>query len=458
MNPFPIGRPLRWAITSVSLAVFLVGGVAAQSLPVLMEAARGHDAAYLAARAQFDSARFRVEQSRALKRPTVTADATVGRTENATPFSPSVTGSSTDATTTNVNASQPLFNRASDLAITQAEKSLEVARTDLESAEQDLIIRVAQAYFDVLASRDALATVEASRAAITEQRASARRNFEVGTATITDAREAQARFDLVTAQEIAATNDLRNRQLLLEQVVGRLQVQPAPLKLPLVLPALVPESAQAWVERALERHPAVRKAQLALEIAQLEVNRARAGHLPTLSLTGRYTQQRVDGTATVRNAATNSSFQVGQVGTSTNSVVGLTLNVPLYAGHAVDNRVSETLKLEERARHDREAARRSVELATRQAFTGVQSLAAQVKALEAAEASSQLALESTQLGYKVGVRVNLDVLNAQSLLFQTRRELAKARYDSILGSLRVRQASGTLSNGDVLALSPLLGN
>jgi len=241
-------------------------------------------------------------------------------------------------------------------------------------------------------------------------------------------------------------------------VVGRLQVQPAPLKLPLVLPALVPESAQAWVERALERHPAVRKAQLALEIAQLEVNRARAGHLPTLSLTGRYTQQRVDGTATVRNAATNSSFQVGQVGTSTNSVVGLTLNVPLYAGHAVDNRVSETLKLEERARHDREAARRSVELATRQAFTGVQSLAAQVKALEAAEASSQLALESTQLGYKVGVRVNLDVLNAQSLLFQTRRELAKARYDSILGSLRVRQASGTLSNGDVLALSPLLGN
>ena len=162
MNPFPIGRPLRWAITSVSLAVFLVGGVAAQSLPVLMEAARGHDAAYLAARAQFDSARFRVEQSRALKRPTVTADATVGRTENATPFSPSVTGSSTDATTTNVNASQPLFNRASDLAITQAEKSLEVARTDLESAEQDLIIRVAQAYFDLLASTVARASRDAS--------------------------------------------------------------------------------------------------------------------------------------------------------------------------------------------------------------------------------------------------------------------------------------------------------
>jgi outer membrane protein len=428
----------------------------AQSLPVLLEAARGHDAAFLAARAQFASAQFRMEQSRALRRPGVTADTTVGRNENSTPFSPSVTGSTSDTTTTNLSASQPLFNRANDMAVAQAEKALDVARADLEAAEQDLIIRVSQAYFDVLASSDALATVQASKAAITVQLASARRNFEVGTATITDAREAQARFDLVTAQELAASNDLRNRQLVLEQAVGRLQVQPAPLRLPLVLPATVPETADAWVSLAVSRHPLARKARLGLEIAQLEVSRARAGHLPTVALTGRYTQQRVDGSATVRNAATNTTFQVGQLGTSTTSVVGVTLSVPLYAGHATDNRVSETLKLEEKARHDLDSARRGVELATRQSFMGLQSLAAQVKALEAAESSSQLALESTQLGYKVGVRVNLDVLNAQSLLFQTRRDLAKARYDSILGSLRLRQAAGTLGTGDVQALAPLL--
>jgi outer membrane protein len=428
----------------------------AQSLPVLLEAARGHDAAFLAARAQFASAQFRMEQSRALRRPGVTADTTVGRNENSTPFSPSVTGSTSDTTTTNLSASQPLFNRANDMAVAQAEKALDVARADLEAAEQDLIIRVSQAYFDVLASSDALATVQASKAAITVQLASARRNFEVGTATITDAREAQARFDLVTAQELAASNDLRNRQLVLEQAVGRLQVQPAPLRLPLVLPATEPETADAWVSLAVSRHPLARKARLGLEIAQLEVSRARAGHLPTVALTGRYTQQRVDGSATVRNAATNTTFQVGQLGTSTTSVVGVTLSVPLYAGHATDNRVSETLKLEEKARHDLDSARRGVELATRQSFMGLQSLAAQVKALEAAESSSQLALESTQLGYKVGVRVNLDVLNAQSLLFQTRRDLAKARYDSILGSLRLRQAAGTLGTGDVQALAPLL--
>ena len=456
-HPSLLRRLFSWCAFGLSMAA-AAPYAQAQNLPVLLESARGHDAAFLAARAQFDSAQFRMEQARALRRPGVTADTTVGRTENTTPYSPSVTGSKSDTTTTNLSATQPLFNRANDMAVAQAEKALEVARADLETAEQDLIIRVSQAYFDVLASRDALATVEASKAAITEQLASAKRNFEVGTATITDAREAQARYALVIAQELAANNDLRNRQLVLEQVVGRLQVRPAPLRLPLVLPPVVPQNADAWVEQALGRHPLARKARLGLEIAQLEVSRARAGHLPTVALTGRYTQQRVDGSATLRNATTGTSVQIGQLGTSTTSVVGVTLSVPLYAGHATDNRVSETLKLEEKARHDLDSARRGVELATRQSFMGLQSLAAQVKALEAAEASSQLALESTQLGYRVGVRVNLDVLNAQSLLFQTRRDLAKARYDSILGSLRLRQAAGTLAAADVQALTPLLGS
>jgi len=456
MNQFSV---LRHLLTLCLLCLAVASPLSsAQGLPVLLESARGHDAAFMAARAQFESARFRMEQAKALRRPGLTADTTVGHSENRTPFSPSVTGSQSDTTTTNLNATQPLFNRANDMAIAQAEKALEVARTDLEVAEQDLIIRVSQAYFDVLASRDALATVQASKAAITEQLASARRNFEVGTATITDAREAQARSDLVIAQELAASNEVRNRQSVLEQVVGRLQVQPVPLRLPLVLPPVVPQNADTWVEQALARHPVARKARLGLEIAQLEVSRARAGHLPTVALTGRYTQQRVDGSATVRNAATGSSVQLGQLGTSTNSAIGITLTVPLYAGNATDNRVSETLKLEEKARHDLDNARRGVELATRQSFMGLQSLAAQVKALEAAEASSQLALESTQLGYRVGVRVNLDVLNAQSLLFQTRRDLAKARYDSILGTLRLRQAAGALGAADVQALAPLLGS
>lgn len=447
--------PAAWAAWPLAWCLWGSMAAQAQSLPVLLEAARGHDAQFLSARSQFESARFRAEQSQALRRPTVTADSTLSRTDNSTPFSPSVTGSKVDSTTTNLSASQPLFNRANEMAIEQAGKALEIARADFDTAEQDLIIRVSQAYFDTLASRDALATVQASKAAITEQLASARRAFEVGTATITDAREAQARFDLVTAQELAATNEVQTRQLILEQLVGRSGVKAESLKLPLVLPALLPDTAEAWVQRAMEAHPLARKAGLGLEIASMEVKRARAGHLPTVSLTGRYTNQSVDGSVTLRSAVAGSN-SLPQQGRSTNTVVGVTLSVPLYAGHSVDNRVAETLKLEDKARNDLDAARRSVELATRQTFMGLRSLAAQVKALEAAESSSQLALESTQLGYRVGVRVNLDVLNAQSLLFQTRRDLAKARYDSILGGLRLRQAAGTLSNGDVQALSPLL--
>jgi outer membrane protein len=143
-------------------------------------------------------------------------------------------------------------------------------------------------------------------------------------------------------------------------------------------------------------------------------------------------------------------------GITKSATVGVQLNWPLYTGGATQNRIKETLALEDKARNDAEAARRAVTQATRQAFFGVQSGLAQVKALEAAESSSQLALDATQLGYKVGVRVNLDVLNAQTQLFQTRRDLAKARYDVVLGGLKLRQASGQLKPADMAAINALL--
>jgi outer membrane protein len=143
-------------------------------------------------------------------------------------------------------------------------------------------------------------------------------------------------------------------------------------------------------------------------------------------------------------------------GNTRSASVGVQLNWPLYTGESVENRIRETVLLEEKSRQDVEAARRAVAQATRQAFFGVQSGQAQVKALEAAESSTKLALEATQLGYRVGVRVNLDVLNAQTQLFQTQRDLAKARYDVIVGSLRLRQASGQLRPQDLQAINALL--
>jgi outer membrane protein len=446
--PSPSSRPGRsglgrFSLRACALAVGLgaSGWAPAQSLQALYEAARGYDAAYLSARALADSARYKAAQADALLRPNLSLTGSTTRTEVELPSGVNRDSTSSGAT---LQGRQPLFNKTSKVTIDQAQRSLEVATWDLETAEQDLIVRVAQAYFDVLAAQDALQTTITSKAAISEQLASAKRNFEVGTATITDTREAQARFDLATAQEIAADNDLRVKRIALDQLVGRSGVAPNPLATPVALPSTIPPAVDAWVAQA-EQHPAVQRAQLALDIAKLETDKARAGHLPTLDAVASYGSNKLKGTSTT-----------SVPGTTQTASLGLQLNVPLFSGFSVQNRIKETLVLEEKSLSDLQGARRTVAQATRTAFFGVESGRAQVAALEAAESSSQLALEATQLGYKVGVRVNLDVLNAQTQLFTTRRDLAKARYDVVLNSLKLRQAAGQLKPEDVAATSRLL--
>jgi outer membrane protein len=228
--------------------------------------------------------------------------------------------------------------------------------------------------------------------------------------------------------------------------VGKGSVAPKPLATPVALPELSPADPQAWVTQAETSHPAVLQATKGFEIAQLETRKAEAGHLPTLDLVGQYQLAR---------APSTSNPALGYVRSNTASV-GVQFNMPLYTGGAVQNRVKETLALEEKARTDLEAAQRGVSLATRAAYFGVLSGQGQVKALEAAEASSQSALDANKLGYQVGVRINIDVLNAQSQLFQTKRDLAVARYNVLLGGLRLKQASGQLAAQDLQPINALL--
>ena len=436
LTRFPSRKLIATAIT-----LLCAGTSQAQSVQELYDAARAYDATILAARAQAQSAAFRAAQTEALKRPSarLEASASTGALDL-----PRIGSGDSHSLGTVARGSYPLINRASDVSIAQARKSLETARADLESAEQDLIVRVAQGYFDVLAAQDTLTTTQASKKAITEQLASAKRNFEVGTATITDTREAQARFDLATAQEIAAENDLRTKRIALDQLVGRPGVAPKPLAVPVVLPQVVPANADEWVTAADGTHPSVMRARVGLELATLETSKARAADMPTL-----------DAVASAGLTRTSGNL-ASTPGVSKSATVGLQLVWPLYTGGATQNRISETLALEDKSRNDLEAARRGVAQATRVAYFGVQSLRAQVAALEAAEASSKLALEATQLGYRVGVRVNLDVLNSQTQLFTTQRDLAKARYDVMLGGLKLRQASGQLSPSDIDAVNRLL--
>ena len=427
------------ALSAIALAIPALGF--AQSLQELYGAARGYDATYLAARALTESAEFRAAQAEALNLPS--ANVTAGATAEIIDVPTIGTG---DSNTVNaaLNGRYALFNRANGSTIAQARKGYEVALADLELAEHDLIVRVAQAYFEVLFAQDSLSAANADKTAIAEQLASAKRNFEVGTATITDTREAQARFDLRSAQVIAAENELRNRRLALDQLVGRSGVTPKGLALPVPLPETVRADADQWVIEADAQHPYVRKARLGLDVATLETDKARAAELPTVDLV-----------ASVGGSQGNGSA-VAIGGLTSRSAIGVQLNWPIYTGGATQNRIKETLSLEEKSRNDLESARRGVALNTRVAYNGVQSLLAQVTALEAAESSTKLALEATQLGYKVGVRVNLDVLNAQTTLFATQRDLAKARYDVLVGFLRLRQASGQLSAADVQRVNQLL--
>jgi outer membrane protein len=433
-------RPLPLALT---LTAAFVLPAQAQSLVELYDAARGFDASYQSARSLYEANLFKAEQAKAGLLPSANLAMGVNRSNIDSDNETFERSYGTQSAT--LSASQPLYRPANTAAAEQGKKSVGVAQAQLLAADQDLIVRVSQAYFDVLAADDNLNFVKAQKSAVSEQLASAKRNFEVGTATITDTREAQARFDLVLAQEIASENDLRVKKLALDQLTGKAGAEPKPLAVPVVIAPVTPANVSAWVTQSEAMSPAVRQAQLGLEVAQLETQKAQAGNKPTLDLTGSYNITQNNGSS---NTSLDYRTNVGQI--------GLNFNLPLFAGYAIQNRIKETLSLEDKARSDLDAAMRGVAQATRTAYFGVESGLGQVKALEAAEASSQSALDATKLGYQVGVRINIDVLNAQTALFDTKAKLAKARYDVLLGGLKLRQASGTLKADDLNAVNALL--
>ena len=442
----PASTLRRAAVAGVVLGLFALGSAQAQNLPELFAAARAHDATFLAAQAQFEADRARAAQALAGVRPSValSGGAHWSHSDSSLPGP----ARSSNRQNLSLGANQPLFRPANQLALQQAELSLQAAQARLQSTEQELIVRTAQATFEVLAAQDSLRFIEAQQTAVAEQLAAARRLFEVGSATITDTREAQARFDLVRAQHIAATNALQVRQLELEQLVGRAGVRPWHLPEGVPLPVPDPSATMpSWVERAQTAHPMLRQAEAGLQIAALEVQRAQAARGPTVDATAQL--QLARGPVQGLPAASGNASQ-------RDASIGIQFNLPLYTGGALQNRIAEAVALQTRARADLDAAQRSVSQATRSAYLGVVSGTGQVQALQAAQASSQSALDANRLGFEVGVRINIDVLNAQSQLFDTKARLARARYELLLGSLRLRLASGVLTADDLQPIAALL--
>jgi outer membrane protein len=438
----------------IASAFFSINAQAADLIQVYQQAL-ANDAVYASARASLAAGKERVPQGRAGLLPTIGFDGSVIRNdgenspwnEGAATSTGGVVGSSGATLTTKTNTLtlvQPLFRWANWQTYEQSKLLQAISEAQFAQAQQDLITRVAQAYFDVLSAQDTLELNRAQKTATTEQLASAKRNFEVGTQTITDTHEAQAQYDLVVAQEFAAINDLENKRSALQSIIGAAPATLAPLKPGVTLATPSPAVIEPWVSSAESQNYGVVSAQLSYESSKRDIQRNRAGHMPTLDLIA-------------KGSRSNTSGQISGVsGTNTTKAIGFQYAIPLFNGFAVTSRVRESIALEDKARNDLEATRRTAAQNARLAFLGVNSGLAQVRALQAAEVSSTSALESNKLGYQVGVRINIDVLNAQRQLYQTRTSLARARYDTIMSGLRLKSAAGSLREADLVPVNNLL--
>ena len=435
-------------IATLIAGAFLSANAQAVDLLQVYKDALANDAQFASARATLAAGEEKSTQGRAGLLPSVALTGSYARTgldvyEQDPPNRDFSMNYNTSGYT--LSLSQPLFRWANWETYQQSKLSVALSEAQFAQARQDLIVRVAQAYFDVLGAQDTLDSVQANKVAITEQLASAKRNFEVGTATITDTHEAQARYDLAVAQEFASQSDLEIKRSALQQIIGKATSDLAPLRTGVKLTSPEPAQIDKWVASAEAQNYGVIGQQFALEIAQREIKRNRAGHMPTLDLV----------------ASRNHSNQGGALLTSPANVsnansIGVQWVIPIFSGFAIDSKVRESIALEDKARHDLETARRTAAQAARQSYLGVNSGLAQVTALEAAEVSSQSALDSNKLGYQVGVRINIDVLNAQQQVYSTLQSLAKARYDTLVNGLRLKSAAGTLKEDDLAQINALL--
>lgn len=440
-----LARPHVLAVVLAGLlGALLAPGVQAQWLVDLHRRALAIDPAVQAAEAQWRAADERVLQARAGFGPTASASYSQSHTryreepDNALrPFSTTQHG---------LQITQPLIRTALVPTLEGAQAQRSQARHALDQARTDAGLRLVEAVFDLLKARDALAQADAQRLAADEQLASARRSFQVGRATIVDVRDAEGRIATVTAQRAAAVADLQMRRGLLEDLVGT--EVPAALVQGLAsdsLPVLQEDGLAIWLADAWAGNAQLQSAQQALEAAEAEVRKAWQGHAPTLDLT--YNHQFNDDTGTV----TTSFPRRG-----TTSQIGLTLNVPLFASGATQSRVREAMALRDKARSDVEAARRSVQSAVRQAFANALGTTGLARGLTTAVQALDVAWRANRRGYEVGVKVIGDVLEAQTKLFDTRRELSRARFDAWLYHSRLQGLAGRLDDAAVARLDALL--
>ncbi|MCM8593913.1 TolC family outer membrane protein [Accumulibacter sp.] len=441
------------ALPTLLFALLVAKTASGSDLLQVYREALTYDAQYAAARSTAEAGREKQPQALAGLLPAISASGNSywndSRFDSRSSSSivPNVTVSTKSRYNSNaygVNLTQPLFRWQNFVQYDQSKLLVMQTEANFAQAGQDLILRVAQAYFDVLVAEENLRAVQANKTAIAQQLEQAKKNFEVGTATITDTYESQSRFDLATAQEIAADNELEVKRYSLRVLIGKDPGELNRLRAKAVLDPPQPAGMDPWVEAAERDSFVVQAQEAAAEAANKAVEISRAGHYPTLDLVANYNQSNGPG-----------QMGLGEIDTTTRQI-GVQLNIPIFQGGAVNSRTREAIARRDAERASLDNVRRNAALGARQSYLGVVNGLAEVKALDAALVSSLSSLESNRLGYEVGVRINIDVLNAENQVYVTRRDLARARFNTLLAQLKLKAAVGALSEVDLERVNALL--
>ena len=409
--------------------------VLADDLAQIYDQAKQNDPQLLSAAAQRDSAFEAINSSRSSLLPQInlTAGYNLNRSD--------VDARDSDSLTAGVGFSQQLYNRSSWISLDTTEKQARQADAQYADAQQSLILRVAQAYFDVLSAQDTLEFVRAEKAAVGRQLEQTKQRFEVGLSAITDVHDAQAQYDTVLADEVLANNDLINSYEALREITGQEHTNLSILDTARFSTSRTAESMNTLLEQAQEKNLSLLSARIAQDVAKDNIDLASAGHLPTLTLDGGYNYGREynDNASSYDMYHENNDFNIG-----------VNLNVPLYTGGNTTSLTKQAQYQYVSASQDLEATYRGVVTDVRASNNNINAAIGSIRAYEQSVISAQSALDATEAGFDVGTRTIVDVLDATRTLYNVKRNLSDARYNYILSVLQLRQAVGVLSEQDVI--------
>lgn len=450
-----------------------------QNLKDIYNLALQHDPTWAAAGYANVGAQEKIAQGKALLRPTININSNLSHSDTSIVYSGlnvfrnNNQSDRFDTLSYGVNVNQPLYRKQNKVQYQAAFLQVDAADLQLQQDRQDLIMKAAQAYFEVLLAQDKLDLNQAQKAAIASQLAQAKANFQHGVSTITDVDEAQAKFDVVQSQEIATNIEIENKKQAVELLTGQLPTSLLGIQanIPLSMPTLADQATEqtnspqadqpqvnipethstqislpltAWLQQAQQHNIAIQLKKMDYAIASKAVELNQAGHLPTLDAVANYT-------------VTNANGGINGYGSDlNNATIGLQLQIPLYQGGAVSSKIREAIANQQKAQQEIEAANRKAELETKKAYLDITSSMVQAQANVQSLHSAQSQLASTTKSFKLGIRTNVDVLNAQQQVFNAKRDLLQTHYNYLLGLLKLKYASGVLYDQDLEQVNQLL--